>query len=65
VVPAGVAAQKVVVQRRRKEYSSRTREMPKAARFERFRTIDKGGEGHEIVQEMKVCPECAKAGKTT
>lgn len=52
----------VVVRRRPKEYPTRSREVRGAGRGRRVfhQTIDKGGEGHEIVREMTVCPDCAE-----
>jgi hypothetical protein len=63
VVPPGTPAQRVVVQRRRKVYSFRSRanlvirwERPKRKREHRD---DPGGEGQEIVREVLACPSCA------
>ncbi len=61
VVPAGVSAQNVVVQSRSKDYPTRTETTTAGrSRYPRERTVDKGGEGHEIVRELKVCPKCAE-----
>ncbi len=60
IVPAGVSAQSVVVQSRSKDYPSRSEKLTGGrSRFVRERTVDKGGEGREIVRELKVCPKCA------
>ena len=60
VVPAGVSAQSVVVQSRSKDYPTRTESLALGrSRYQRERTVDKGGEGREIVRELKVCPKCA------
>ena len=60
VVPAGTSAQQVVVQSRDKEYPERTEKQATGrSRYPRERTVDKGGEGQEIVRELKVCPKCA------
>ena len=60
VVPAGTSAQSVVVQSRSKEYPERTQKQAVGrSRYPRERTVDKGGEGQEIVRELKVCPKCA------
>jgi hypothetical protein len=60
-VPAGVSAQSVVIQSRSKDYPSRSEKMAAGgrSRFMREKTVDKGGEGKEIVRELKVCPKCA------
>ncbi len=60
VVPPGTAAHNLVVQQRRKEYPTRTRDVSGARGNFRTRTIDRGGSGAEIVRELKVCPECAE-----
>ena len=65
VVPPKTATQKIVVKSRPKEYAARgsdPRERPYGRRFapQPRRPYDKGGEGTEIVQELAVCPECAK-----
>lgn len=60
VVPPGTSAQNVVVQSRSKEYPERTQKQAVGrSRIPRERTVDKGGEGEEIVRELKVCPKCA------
>ena len=60
VVPAGTSAQSVIVQSRSKEYPERTQKQAVGrSRYPRERTVDKGGEGEEIVRELKVCPKCA------
>lgn len=60
IVPAGTSAQSVIVQSRSKEYPERTESQPTGrSRYPRERTVDKGGEGREIVRELKVCPRCA------
>ena len=60
IVPAGVSAQSVVVQSRAKDYPSRSESLATGrSRYLRERTVDKGGEGREIVRELKVCPKCA------
>ena len=59
-MPAGTSAQNVVVQSRAKEYPERTQKQATGrSRYPRERTVDKGGEGREIVRELKVCPKCA------
>jgi hypothetical protein len=65
VVPSGTSAHQLVVQQRAKEYPSRSQPSAGgrsrfAGRFERERTVDRGGEGQEIVRELKVCPACAE-----
>lgn len=60
VVPPGTAAHSLIVQQRRKEYPTRTRDISGARGNFRTRTIDRGGSGAEIVRELKVCPECAE-----
>ncbi len=62
VAPAGTKAEKIAVARRSKTYAVRSRPIARrrgrrgsAAR----KIIDKGGEGHEIVQEVVACEECA------
>ncbi len=60
-MPAGTSAQHVVVQSRSKEYPQRTETQAVGrSRYPRERTVDKGGEGQEIVRELKVCPKCAE-----
>ena len=65
VVPPKTATQKLVVKSRPKEYAARGSD-PRERRFRsRFappvrQQYDKGGEGTEIVQELSVCPECAR-----
>lgn len=61
VVPAGTPAHQLVVQQRSKQYPSRSRELIRGRGYRRQETIDKGGEGREIVRELSVCPECAEA----
>jgi len=69
VVPSRIPPQRVVLQQRRKEYSYRSRanvviRKPKDGKKTKkeFRD-DPGGEGHEIVQEVIVCPTCANERK--
>jgi hypothetical protein len=60
IVPAGISAQSVVIQSRTKDYPSRSEKLAAGrSRYLRERTVDKGGEGREIVRELKVCPKCA------
>jgi hypothetical protein len=60
IVPAGVSAQSVIVQSRPKDYPSRSESLATGrSRYPRERTVDKGGEGREIVRELRVCPKCA------
>ncbi len=60
VVEPGTPAQHLVVQRRTVEYPERKEPISKRpGRAFREKTVDKGGEGREIVRELKVCPECA------
>ncbi len=65
VVEPGTPAQHVVVQRRPVEYPERREPLSRRpGRQFRDKTVDKGGEGSEIVREMKVCPDCAKSSET-
>ncbi|RMG34686.1 MAG: hypothetical protein D6725_13800 [Planctomycetota bacterium] len=62
VAPAGTKAERITVARRSKTYAVRSR--PVARRRGRRgssarKIIDKGGEGHEIVQEVIACEDCA------
>lgn len=60
LVAAGTPANHLVVKRRSKEYPSRSREILRGRGYRRTETIDRGGEGHEIVREATVCPACAE-----
>jgi len=69
VVPARTPSQHVVLEQRSREYPYRTRanvivRKPKDGKKTKkeFRD-DPGGEGHEIVQEVIVCPTCANERK--
>ena len=60
-VKAGVPTTQLVVAQRPKEYPTRTREVIVGRGRRPWRqTIDKGGEGREIVRELSVCPSCAE-----
>ena len=59
VVPPNTKATPVVVQRRPQSYEERSAEVQGRRGRARTRIIDRGGDGHEIVRELKVCPTCA------
>lgn len=68
VVGPGTRTHKVVTQTREKEYAARGRP-PRAwqprrggprMRSSKPTAYDKGGQGREIVQELMVCPDCAR-----
>ena len=63
VVPAGIRANKIVVASRPRTYPSRGGGDRRGYR-DSFRSpkpeYDKGGTGHEIVQELSVCDGCAE-----
>lgn len=62
IAPAGTKAEKIAIARRSKTYAVRSRPITRR-RGRRGSTarkiIDKGGEGHEIVQEVVACEDCA------
>lgn len=67
VVPPGTRTHKVVVQTRAKEYAAREKPSSRGGggfrgrgRFQKRKPMDPGGEGHEIVRELTVCPACAE-----
>jgi hypothetical protein len=66
VVPPRTAATKIVLQTRPRSYGSRGTHPSEQRRWIRGRRVaptlpyDKGGQGHEIVREASVCPECAR-----
>jgi hypothetical protein len=62
VVKPGTPTRNIIVQERTREYPERSEPISTraAGRWQRHRTIDKGGAGHEIVRELKVCPACAE-----
>lgn len=66
VCPPKTRTSRIVVKTRPKEYESRGPDPSERRRFSRTRgrrpsrkEYDKGGEGHEIVRELVVCPKCA------
>ena len=59
VVPPNTKTTPVIVQRRSVSYEERTAEVQGRRGRARTRTIDRGGDGHEIIRELKVCPACA------
>ena len=60
VVPPNTKTHPVIVQRRSVSYEERTAEVQGRRGRARTRTIDRGGDGHEIIRELKVCPACAQ-----
>jgi hypothetical protein len=66
LVPKGVRSHRLVIKTRPKSYSSRGSDMTTGRRWQsKFKpktkaNYDKGGKGTEIVQELMVCPACAK-----
>jgi hypothetical protein len=60
VVPPGTAARRLVIDRRPKQYPSRSRANVVIRRGKVHHTDDPGGEGHETVREVMVCPYCAR-----
>lgn len=67
VCPPKTRTSRIVVKTRHKEYSARGPDPSERRRFSPGRRgrrpakkdYDKGGEGHEIVRELVVCPTCA------
>jgi hypothetical protein len=64
VVPPGIPSHQLVLKRRRKAYPFRSRanafvRTNEAGKRKEFHTDDPGGEGHEVVREVIVCPACA------
>ncbi|MFI4874072.1 MAG: hypothetical protein ACIALR_01955 [Blastopirellula sp. JB062] len=60
ITPARTPAHQIVVSERHKEYGSRSKPAPRGPRMRRdTQTIDRGGRGHEIVEQLTVCPDCA------
>ena len=59
VVPPRQKSAAVTVQRRPKSYEERSVEVAGRRGRSRTRVVDRGGYGHEIVRELKVCPTCA------
>lgn len=71
LVPRGTRAIRLVVESRAKVYASRGQRRdegrgfrPRFGGFDR-QPHDKGGEGHEIVRELIVCPKCAELSKAS
>lgn len=66
LVPKGVRSHRLVIKTRPKSYSSRGADTTQGRRWQsKFKpktrsNYDKGGKGTEIVQELMVCPTCAK-----
>jgi hypothetical protein len=66
VVPPGTPSQRIVVQSRRTQYPYRSKanvvvRKPESGRRRKTKKEyrdDPGGEGHEIVREVIVCPNC-------
>lgn len=74
IVAHGIRSHKIVVQTREKTYEARgTRPRDRRpwqrnrrrGRSTRQSGYDKGGHGREIVQELVVCPECARQHEPT
>jgi hypothetical protein len=64
VVPPGIPSHHFVLKRRSKAYPHRSRanafvRTSEAGKRKEFHTNDPGGEGHESVRELIVCPDCA------
>ena len=59
VVPPNTKANSIIVQRRPVSYEERSAEVQGRRGRARTRIIDRGGDGHEIIRELKVCPTCA------
>lgn len=63
IAPAGTRANRVVLELRSKSYTSRGGQDGFQRRFRGGRVsrsdYDKGGKGHEIVQEVFACDSCA------
>ncbi len=64
VVPPQTPVHRLVLRRRRKAYPHRSRanlfvRTNEAGRHKEYHTDDPGGEGHEVVEEVIVCPACA------
>ena len=60
VVPPRTKTRSAIVQRRPMEYEERSAEVQGRRGRARTRIIDRGGFGHEIIRELKICPACAE-----
>jgi hypothetical protein len=59
------AAAHLVVEKRARRYSLRTRANLVVRKHKKHHTDDPGGNGQEIVREVLVCPACARRHSAT